>query len=87
MDKAIIYFSDKSILELAAGDYLIPIANFEYDGEMFASISKSIKLEIHVHNGILPSIMDAFANCDFFSLNHNNDVVYNVNSIVKIELL
>lgn len=87
MDSAIIYFSDQSFLKLTDGDYLIPIVYHKHEDGMFASASRSIKLEVHTHDGLIPSIMEAFANCNFFYLNHDNSVVYSVNSIVKIEIL
>lgn len=87
MDKAIIHFSDKSILELQEGDYIIPISRFsDSDGIENASMNVPIKLWNHEQNGLIPSIMDAFLKCDFFYINHNYGTAYNSNAIVKIEL-
>ena len=61
MDKAIIHFSDKSIIELQEGDYIIPISHFsDSDGKENASMNVPIELWNHMHNGLIPSIMDAF---------------------------
>ncbi len=87
MNKAIIHFSDKSIIELQEGDYIIPISRFsDSDGKEIASMNAAVELWNHVHNGLIPSIMDAFLKCDFFYINHNHDTAYNSNAIVKIEL-
>lgn len=87
MDKAIIHFSDKSIIELQEGDYIIPISRFSNsDEEEHASMNATVELWNHVHNGLIPSIMDALLKCDFFYINHNYDTAYNSNAIVKIEL-
>ena len=85
METAIIYFSDKSTLTVKEGDFLIPIICCERDN-ITSSIGKAIELWSHIHNGLIPSLMDTFAQCDFFYLNHDYNTVYNANSIVKIVL-
>lgn len=86
MGKAIIYFSDKSSIEVKEGDSLIPIVSNNDNGKITATMSESIELWNHVHNGLIPSLMDAFVICDFFYLNHDYDTVYNSHAIVKITL-
>ena len=86
MDKAIIYFSDKSTIELKENDYINPIVSHESNNEITASMDEPIELLNHVHNGLIPSLMDAFLKCDFFYLNHDYNTAYNSKSIVKIEL-
>lgn len=86
MSKAIIYFSDKSIIELHEGECIIPIVRNDIPDDSSASMAKTITLSNHIHNGLIPSIMDAFVECDFFYINHDYNVVYNSRSIVKIEL-
>ena len=87
MNKAIIYLSDNSTIELREGDYITPISHFsDLDGKENASMDESIELWNHIHNGLIPSIMDAFLKCNFFYLNHDYDTVYNSNAIVKIKL-
>lgn len=87
MNKAIIHFSDKSTLELKEGDFLTPIISNELCDKVTASMTNPIKLQNHISNGLIPSIMDVFVKCDFFYLNHNYNVVYNSKAIVKIELI
>lgn len=87
MSKAIVYFSDKSSIELEEGDRIIPISHFEDKDEISTSMGKSFELYDHPHNGLTPSILNAFANCDFFYLNHDYNVAYNSKAFVKIELI
>lgn len=87
MDKATIHFSDKSTIELREGDYIIPISRFlDPDGKEIASMDVSVELWNHVHNGLIPSIMNIFLKCDFFYVNHNYDTAYNSKAIVKITI-
>ena len=86
MQTAKIYFCDKSTVTVKEGDLITPIIPNEFDNATTASMGESIELWNHVHNGLIPSLMDAFTRCDFFYLNHNYNVVYNSNSIVRIEL-
>ena len=52
MNKAIIYFSDNSTIELREGDYITPISHFsDLDGKENASMDESIELWNHIHNG------------------------------------
>ncbi len=90
MDKAIIVFSDGSTLEVSAGDRLIPVVycpplEKDHDNKNFASMDQPIELQIHIHDGLIPSILSVFANCDFFYLNRDTSVVYNSKSVVRIE--
>ena len=87
MNSAIIFFSDKSAIELHEDDSIIPIVRTLSNNENSASMDKPIKLWEHIHNGLIPSLMDAFCNCDFFYINNNFDIVYGTHSIVKIELI
>ena len=90
MSKAIIYFSNNSTLELSAGDRITPITYLsalpdDKDELNFPSVNTTIEMTEHIHNGLIPSILKAFANCDFFYLNQNIDVAYNSKAIVRIE--
>lgn len=86
MSNATIYFSDKSTLKVHENDILIPIVSHKTDDGIHASMDEPIELWDHVHNGLIPSLMDAFLKCDYFYLNHRYEVVYNSKAIVKIEL-
>ena len=86
MENATIYFSDKSTIELNESDYLIPIVSNKLDDKITASMGESMQIWNHIHNGLIPSIMDVFVNCDFFYINHDYDTAYNSKAIVKIEL-
>lgn len=90
MNKAIVYFSDNSSLELSIGDRITPITYSpalpnDEDRMNFPSMNVSVELTEHYHDGLIPSILKAFANCDFFYLNQNNEIVYNSKAIIRIE--
>lgn len=87
MISANIYFSDKSILTLNEGDRIIPIIHIHSDKGVFASMGRSIELCNHIHDGLIPSLMDAFCLCDYFYVNENRSTVYSSHSIVKVESL
>lgn len=88
MQTAIIYFSDQSTVTVSEGNLITPIISNKFDDDATtASMGETVELWNHVHNGLIPSLMDAFTRCDFFYLNHNYNIAYNSNSIVKIELV
>ena len=85
MSTANIYFSDKSSLTVNDGDHITPIVPIRSDEGNFASMSEPIELYDHIHDGLIPSLMDALCFCDYFYLNDDRNVVYSSRSIVKIE--
>lgn len=84
---ATIYFSDKSTLVLHEYDILIPVVfNPGNDSESgFSSMSKGVELYPHIHDGLIPAIMDVLLSCQFFYVGSNCTPLYGVSSIVKIE--
>lgn len=86
MQEATIHFADKSTLKLHEGDRIIPIVHNSTSQGDFASMDKSVELYEHIHNGLIPSIMDALCKCNFFYALDNYDIAYSVHSIVRIEL-
>lgn len=87
MNSAKLYFSDKSTLELKENDILIPIVGHNSGDDFTSGMDKSIELYSHVHNGLIPALMDAFVKCDFFYVNHDYNTVYNSKAVVKITLI
>ena len=85
MSTAVITFGDKSTIELHENDFLTPIVLASHNGKEYASCSKPVELENHIHDGLIPSIMTALYSCDFFYLNENHSIAYSKNAIVKIE--
>lgn len=85
MASAKIYFSDKSILVVNESDRIIPIVQSHSEKGDFASMGASVELYNHIHDGLIPSLMDAFCFCDYFYVNENGNTVYSSHSIVKIE--
>ncbi|MCD7882488.1 MAG: hypothetical protein LUI87_02100 [Lachnospiraceae bacterium] len=85
MNKATLYFSDKSMLEIHEGDLITPIVRNELE-KSSASMAESVEVWNHTHNGLIPSIMDAFVAGDYFYLNHEYSTAYNSQAVVKIIL-
>lgn len=83
MNQIILYFSNGDHLILNDGDLVTPIIYTEPNS---ASMSKNFPLEIHIHNGLVPSLMNAFDKSRFFYVNNDLNVVYGSNTIVKIEV-
>ena len=80
-----IYFSDKSTLSIKESDSLTPIVPLVCDDEKTASMGKPVTIYSHIQNGLIPSLMEIFCNCDYFILNYDYSTAYCSKSIVKIE--
>ena len=88
MEKMKIYFSDNSSVIVSHGDYITPIIwNNTPDREPFYSMDATIYLEFHIHNGLIPSFIEALHDCDYFYLNGNQDIAYAKSAIVKLEIM
>lgn len=85
MNTATITFSNGDTLEVKEYDNIIPIKLIDNkDDKPSASMARSIQLEFHSSDGLIPPLMDALCSCDFFYLNNSN-AVYGTKTIVKIE--
>lgn len=82
---ALIYFSDKSTVEIHENETIIPIIANTLHNEPTASMGKPISVYKHVHNGFIPSLMDVFCNCDYFYIGNDYSTAYCGKSIVKIK--
>ena len=71
MKTATIYFSDKSSITVSNEDSIIPIYGVTQDDDSFASMGERVELHNHIHDGLIPSILDALCFCDLplYSLN------------------
>lgn len=87
MEKVKITFSNNDTLILKEGDFITPIKSCLSGDEQIASMSKHSILENHVHNGLVPSMMDSLCFCNFFYINDQFEITYGTNTIVKIEIL
>jgi hypothetical protein len=85
VEKLIITFSNNETLTLVMNDIIVPIIPIVKDDECFASMGKHSVLLPHIHNGLVPSLLDALCHCDFFYVNEVYDVVYSSKSIVTIK--
>lgn len=85
MSSAKIYFSDKSVIVVNEYDRITPITSIHSDKANFASMDKPIELYNHIHDGLIPALMDVFCFYDYFYVNEDRNTVYGSRSIVKIE--
>ena len=85
MHSAVIYFSDKTSLVLHEDDLITPIILCPSNDVPQAAMGPSVKIEYHIHNELIPSIMDALCTCNFFYINQKFDVAYSSHAIVRIE--
>lgn len=76
VNKAKIFFANENHLTLHEGDLIIPIK----DGKPHPPIS----LETSYHDGLIPSLLYALSQSDYFYVNDINEIVYKESSIVKI---
>ncbi len=83
--EAVIKFSDNSKLTIHENDCIVPIIPQKVNDKFCASMTESIPVYFHTHNGLIPSLMDAFCNCDYFYLNQNYSIAYCTKSIISIE--
>ncbi len=82
--KATITFSNGSRLVLKEDDFIVPVCPFKDDDGMFASQKPPHHLYRHVHDNLIPGIMDGLFNSNFFMLSSDHLKVYNVQQIVSI---
>ena len=85
MKTATIYFSDRSSITVSNEDSIIPIYGVTQDDDSFASMGERVELHNHIHDGLIPSILDALCFCDFFFVNENGSTGFCTKSIIKIE--
>lgn len=52
-----------------------------------AGLSGPLPLDVHIHAGMVPSLVELFANYDFFQFEENDSVAYSCKAVTKIELL
>ncbi len=83
--KATILFSNGSTLDIHEADTIIPVKPLINTDTLGSSMAPTVHILSHIHNGLIPSLMEAFCNCDFFYLNHDYSIVYCSKSIVSIK--
>lgn len=85
MNKAIIVMSNGEKITVTENEYLFPVVRTEVKDTISTSMGKPYELWFHIHNGLIPCITEALVNCDFFSLNSDNNKVYSASAVVSIE--
>ncbi len=80
---ASLYFSDGSVLSVEEGTTIVSISVIKKESSNGFSFSS---LSVENENGhLIPSILDAIGNAQFFALNDAKNPVYSVSTIVRIE--
>lgn len=87
METATIYFSDGKSLSVKENQHFMSINSFPSDSDdlNYASQSKIFKLWSHVHDGMLPSILEVLFNSEYFFDVDVPSVIYNSKSVTRIE--
>ena len=87
METATIYFSDGKSLSVKEGQHFMSINSFPSDSDNlnFASQSKTFELWSHVHDGLIPSILEVLFNSEYFFNLDTPSIVYNSKSVTRIE--
>lgn len=86
MDRLKIIFANGDFLVLSAGDTIHPIVEIEHNSQKSVSMAPPSSLEIHIHNGLIPSLLESLYTCNFFYINDNQNIAYGTHSIVRLEL-
>lgn len=84
MNKALLTFSNGETLELSEGQLVTPILKI-IESDTYASQDKSYKIWPHVHDGLIPSILEMLFSCEFFALLDDHSKVYNSKLVVTIK--
>lgn len=82
-----IIFADKTFITVKEDDLIIPIVLVDTPDGKVSSLSQPIELYNHVHDGLIPALMNVLCSCSFFYLANNTDIAYGTGSIIKIENL
>ena len=89
LNTATIYFSDGNTLKVKEGEIFTPInsypPNIDKKELNFASQGKSIELWNHIHDGLIPSVLELLFNSEYFCKLGNPSIVYNSKSVTRIE--
>ena len=79
-----INFADGTSIVLNDGDSLIPIRLIDVDGTPSASLTPSVELHWHHHDGLIPSILDVLLTSEYFKVVGKPDIVYGTKTVVYI---
>lgn len=85
MNRAKINFANGYTLYLSDADEISPIVHMKDERGSFASRGEYVSLYPHVHDGLIPSILDVLCFCDFFTIRGKTDTIFCTKSIVSIE--
>ena len=80
-----INFANGTSVILQETDSIQPISLINVDGKSCASLGMPSELYWHVHDGLIPSLLDVLLSCDFFKIVGHSDAVYGTKTIVSIE--
>lgn len=87
MEQVKITFSNNETIIIKEGDLLIPITYFEDKGKIYSTMKEPFEIWSHVHDGLIPSLTELFFNGQYFYFIDDKETIYNVTSIVKVEIV
>lgn len=87
MDKAIVTFSNGDTLELRLNQIIKPIVKLIVDDDITVSMGKPYELYYHIHDGLIPSIAELLAKCEFFQLPDDDRKIYKTSAVVSVEII
>lgn len=85
MSKALLTFSNGETLELSEGQLITPVLKIVESDSIYASQDKSYEIWYHIHDGLIPSILEMLFSCEFFALLDDHSKVYNSKLVVTIK--
>lgn len=89
METAKLYFSDGKSLTIKEGDLIVPIKLPSNSGDNGKQIQPFYDMPFetwyHTSYGLAPSIIEGLLNSIYFCLAGKTDILYNSNSITRIE--
>ena len=85
MNRAKITFANGYTLFLSDSSEVAPIIHMKDEKGSFASLGEYKPIYPHIHDGLIPSILDVLCFCDFFAVREKPDTIFCAKSIVSIE--
>ena len=82
--QAKINFANGTSLLLNDADSLQPVILAAIDGKSCATLANPVELYWHMHDGLIPAIMDVLLTCDYFKVVGEENVVYGTKSVVSV---
>jgi len=82
---ATITFSNNEKIVIHEMDIITPIIKHSENNDNFACMAESKYIENHIHDGLIPFLLDVFLYCEYFFVGSDHTKAYSAKAIVKIE--